>query len=207
MSEGTIRQPLPAKPAGPDVEAKLLALEDEAFRQIVDDDLRDFEHSGAYAMALRSPAIVDRWHSTLTAMLKSVDGQLAARGLDWEATRARIAKERLDIEADDGLMPDEREAKLIAKDREHEDEREQYAKSRAGTMRFKTGLEEWLVDARRIKQGLTDRLYDSVVTRERNYYAERARSLEEGITQHQKVVIASSLPTEADEALWSLLQT
>jgi hypothetical protein len=197
---GTVRNPAPMN-----MESELLKMDDEDFRNIVDADLRDFDHSGKWALGLRSPAVVERWHATLTAMLKSVEGQLAAREADWTSTKARLSKERIEVESDGGLMESEFQQKMTALDLEFETEREKHFKTKAGTMRFKTGLEEWLVEAGRIRDSITDKLYESVVSRERNYYAERARALEDGITQHQKMVQASSVPSEADEKLWSLL--
>lgn len=169
---------------------KIAALDDEDFRELVDRDLRR-ENTDAEAAALRAPALVDRWYSVLVGMAKSVDGQLAAKKQDYEAQKARMRG--LFVEAENALAEAKikrdnaaihnAEARTRTLRQEWQAVTEKYARSRAATLRFKSGLEETMVEARALRNKVRNRLFEHVVADERNHYAERVRTLEQAIAE------------------------
>jgi hypothetical protein len=169
---------------------EIARLPDEDFRALVDRDLRR-ENTEEEAQALRSPELVHRWYTILVAMSKSVDGQLAAKRQDYEAQKARlrgkfvqeegvIADAKLQHDASRQLAAEERVRQLRE---EWALTSERYARSRAATLRFKSGLEETLVEARMFRDQIRDVLYDSVITEERDRLARRVRELEDELEQ------------------------
>lgn len=177
----------------------LSALDDEAFRKLVDQDLRGRSPEDV-RQALRSPENVDRWFSALLAMTKSVEGQLAAKKTDWSTTRNRF---QVDISlASTRIQSDRLKVQL-------QEERERYNKWRAGILRFKTGLDEFLADARRLRDASKDSSYDRVMEDERLRLTKRIRLLEEGIRSHRDTILSDELSDddheEADEELWNLI--
>lgn len=169
---------------------QIAELNDEDFRDLVDRDLRR-ENTDAEAAALRSPALVDRWYSVLVGMLKSVDGQLAAKKEDFEAHKARIKAQFVEAEqalAEARIKRDNArihaaEARNRTLRQEWASITEKYSRSRAATLRFKSGLEETMVEARAIRDKVQNRLYEHVVAQERNHYAERVQTLEKAIAE------------------------
>jgi hypothetical protein len=194
---------------------RMAALPERQFRAIVDRDLRrrEAEADGDTPLdeiesrALRSAALVDRWLTALLAASKSVEGQLSARKMDYDATKAQLRRqiERLEHKETHGGLTDQEDAEL----REARDKmlaaKERYSRSRSGTLRFKSGLDEWIVEARGIRDGFRDRLYDTVVVEERNRLAQRVRVLEDGIRVHRDTFPDDDEPTDADEELWALI--
>jgi hypothetical protein len=193
--------------------ARLLAMNKDKFQAVVDRDLRrrqnpDDRRAELESRALRTPAVVDRWLAALTGASKSVEGQLAARALDYDAERAELQLLIAQFEdrvAEGGKLSDDDERELRAARRRLFEIRAEYSRSRAGTMRFKSGLDEWIVEATSIRNSLRDRLYDTVVTEERNRLAERVRALEEAIRSHRDAFPEEDEPTDADEDLWNLV--
>lgn len=193
----------------------LVELDDEKFRKLVDQDVRrrDGEGDLELAQALRSPALVRRYYTMLVRTLKSVEGQLAARETDYEARRARL-KAKLSIaqsQLKSATTDEDRnkaQSKVVNLTAEIETEKSKHLLDRGKTLRYKTGLDMALVEIRSILDGLHDDMYDTIVARERNHYAERCRQLEDAIRQHQTEVLADDEdePFEADMKLWSSLQ-
>lgn len=168
----------------------ILQMDEDDFRELVDRDLRR-KNTEEEAQALRSPALVDRWHSVLVAMSKSVDGQLSAKRQDFEAQKARLKKELLLCDSETAEAREVKDqARLRASAARAQKLREEwaglterYSKERASTLRFKSGLDETLVESRLYRDRTRDRLYEHVVTEERNRYAERVRHLESALKQ------------------------
>lgn len=171
---------------------QIAALSEEDFRSLVDRDLRR-EDTEDEAAALRSPELVHRWFTVLVAMSKSVDGQLAAKRQDFEAQKARLKGEFVHAE---GLLAEARhgrepeaiyaaENKIRRLRQEWAQMTERYARSRAATLRFRSGLEETIVEARLFRDQIRDVLYDSVVTEERDRLAARVRELEAVLAQKE----------------------
>ena len=167
---------------------EIAALNEEDFRELVDRDLRR-ENTEEEALALRSPALVDRWHTVLVSMSKSVDGQLSAKRQDFEAHKARLKSQLLRADEELGLARADHDRDRIAdvekRARKLREEwaaaQERYSRSRAATLRFKSGLEETLVEARLHRDKTRDRLYDTVVSQERNRLATRVRRYESAL--------------------------
>jgi hypothetical protein len=175
---------------------RLMHLPEDEFRDIVDADLRRRARRDD-AEALRSPELVDRWFAALTAMAKSVEGQLAAREEDF---RSRTAA----VKAEMGLaVNDEQVADLRVKLHMMQAD---YSRGRSGTLRFKSGLEEWIIEARYLRDNQRGRMYDSIVAEERNHALARVRELEAAIQEHRDNFGPDDDVTPEDEKLWQVLR-
>jgi hypothetical protein len=209
---------------------KLDKLTDDEFRALCDADLRRKAPKSTVILrkqlsdALREPQNVERWFSVLVRMAKSVDLQLAARHQDYRGKLAELQceLERLTARQAAGepiLDPDTNEplsatrgAEVVTSKRMRmHNLTAEYAKTRASTLRFKTGLEDGLLEARFARDQLRSALYNSAIVAERNHYAFRATTLERAIREHRDVVEASDADdgtTEvADQQLWTALDT
>lgn len=188
-----------------DLARGLLALDHMSFRKEVDRDLRPLDQDAspgqaekwkARHAALRSPACVDRWFMALSQMSKSVDGQLAAKADDYEAKRAEIRGQLVGATG-----PQEKGLR-----RSLETLKSEYSRARANTLRFKTGLDEALIEARSLRDSVRDRLYDSVVAEERNFYARRVTALQDAIRAHQDAFTEGDIdPEPHDLHLWAVI--
>lgn len=199
---------------------RLAGLPAQAFRQIVDQDLRVERRPGSNpsqqqrvtAAALRSKDLVERWHTILLQMLVSVEGQLASAQEDQTAAQARFRREtdRLEreVQVKRGPAREAASRKLQEKQTEWLLTREKYATARAGRLRFKSGLDEWLIEARSLRDQYRATMYDSVVTEERNHYARVAGDLRGAISEHREAILADDAlePSAADERLWEHLR-
>lgn len=155
----------------------LMATPDEEFRVLVAEALKvgNHDYSGPLTPevvdALKSPEVVNRTYLTLIAMKKNVEGQLAAKRADYVRERSRLH---------DG-------PNLRAKEQE-------YHSWRAGALRFKSGVEEFMVSVR----GKRERPDD-------NYYL-AYETLRQAILTHKSAVLLAlehDEDTDADEALWT----
>lgn len=187
----------------------LLEMSDKEFRDIVDQDLRkDSSNKRARAelpegvsAALRDSRVASRWLTHLSQMQRTVEGTLAAREAESESKRADLR--RAVIEAEDNLEPT---AHLRAK---LEEEKKNYLYTRAGTLRFKSGLEEVLLEARAIVEKHDVEAYRSQVFKERNAYASRVEELEEAIREHKRSFYDEEddlEPSDTDLKLWGTVQ-
>lgn len=174
---------------------------DEVFRQLVDDDLRG-RNDPVIRAALRSSENVDRWFSVLLSISKSVEGQLAARKADWETKRTRLLTDIQLLEGtDDRVATNELKVQL-------QEEREKYTRWRAGIIRFKTGLDVWLAEARHLRDASRDGMYQRVTEDERIKLATRVHALEDGIRHHRDIILSDVSDDDhedADEDLWGLI--
>lgn len=188
---------------------RLAVMDDRGFRQEVDADLRrpgardnrrEYEIRRA---ALRSPELVDRWNTTLMTMSKSVEGQLASKQEDHEAAKAEL-RQRIALLAKDPSRADE----LFQARQEWEQIKKDYATARAQMLRFKTGLDEWVIEARALRDASRATMYDSVVAEERNYYAAQVQMLRAAIDAHRTEILEDEdyEPSSADERLWACLR-
>lgn len=160
-------------------ELDLMALPDDVFRSYVDEAVRghpDDEGTQALRSRLREPEVVERTHLCLVSMKKSVEGQLAAR-------RADFVKERGTLRSN---PPGQRAA----------DER--YHTWRAGALRFKSGVEDFMLTVRGSREKPTGESY---------YLAYQTLRL--AIEKHKDAVefaLANDRDTDdADALLWSVL--
>lgn len=130
---------------------------------------------------------MERLYTTLLSMQKSVEGQLAARKEDMEAARLGSLAQG----------PDALPAWL--------DEKAKYAKWRAGSIRFKVGLEQALMevrhlrDAQRLSRGL---LFEDEASHRLNV---RVQLLEAAIKKHREGFDDDDDPSDNDLELWAHL--
>ncbi len=165
------------------MEEFLLDCSDADFRDVVNRDLRK-QTTPDESAALRSTEVVDRWYGYLVATSKNVDGQLSAARQDWRATKAR-----LQIKMDNATTAEDK--RRIR--REWAESEERFAFTRVGVLRFKSGLDEWIIHARTLRSST------EVTT------THRLRELEQAIADHQASFPGEDEPSSADEQLWKLL--
>lgn len=187
-----------------DAIAELAGWDDETFREEVNADLRfsqaedDPVRYRLRRAALRSPDLIDRWYTCLLMIAKSVEGQLAALQEDHEAEKADLRRQMLEAEqtGNDKVM--------FQVQRKREQAKARFSRARAGKVRFKTGLEEWVIEARGLRDRLRPSMYDSIVADERNHYAAEALRLRNAIRDHQTTLLSDDTldPSPADEKLW-----
>jgi len=141
------------------IEDDLLAMPDDEFVAVVNQDLRKAAPPATVA-ALRSSAVFDRWWGQLVAFSKSSEGVLGARREEYLASHAnvlgRIKKAQKDLARNKRLGNTERveaaEDKLSALDDELYRLLEDYHHGRAGSLRFKSGLDEWMAHAASLRR-------------------------------------------------------
>lgn len=177
---------------------RLADLDDTTFRAEVDADLRSARTRNPKAItraaALRSNDLVDRWYTTLQMMSVSVEGQLAAAQEDHAAERAALRSR----------MASASHREQPALQEQWEESKGRFSRARAAKLRFKSGLDEWIVEARSLRDSLRDSMYDSIVAEERNHWAERYRVLHDAVAAHEAATLADDLePTEQDTKLWA----
>lgn len=188
---------------------ELLAMDDKEFRQVVDQDLRkDSSNKRARAdlpegvsKALRDPDVAKRWLNHLSQMQRTVEGTLAAREAESESKRANIRQQIFEAEAN--REPTAHLRALM------EEEKKNYLYSRAGTLRFKSGLDETWLEARAIVERYDTEAYRNQVFKERNNFAARTEELEKAIREHKEDFYAEEddlEPSKADLRLWGLVR-
>lgn len=161
---------------------KLLAMPELDFRSIIDDDTRD-KVSAELAAGLRSPQVVGRWYEALMAMQMSVEGQLAAKTAE---SKGRVAH----------LKAQGKDATLV------QFEQAKFERWKAGAIRFKSGLEQKLLEAKRILRDANDPLISDRTAEERNRALARVALLEDAIRRHRDAFPREDDPSDADEELW-----
>lgn len=164
--------------------AELLSLSDEAFQKLVEIDMRRPDDGEELRAALRDREVIDRTYSTLLTMQKKVEGTLAARRQDMEALRARCL------------------AKGPRGKAEWDQASEKHAAQRAGSLRFKVGLEESLMDVRRLRENHRSVLFENEANA-RLY--QRVSALEAAIRKHRGTFEADDEPSDDDVELWAWL--
>ena len=190
----------------------IATVDDDEFRRLINEDIRRKDGEGDLRLAavLRSPELAPRYYANLVRTLKNVEGQLAARESEYEALRARL-KAKLGIaQSKEVDHPDEEERRkahgqVVNLTAQLETEKSKYLTTRTKSLRYKTGLDMALVEIRSIIDSQHDDLYDTFVARERNHLAERVRTLEAAIRNHQTAMIAEGDAGETDELLWKVL--
>jgi hypothetical protein len=125
-----------------------------------------------------------------------VEGQLAAKGAEARAAQAEF---RARLEAGDD---EPRRIRVEMLKREARDEA-----WKAGALRFKTGLEERLGEARRVLHDLDDPLVNVAerITEERNRALVRVALLEQAIRRHRDTFPDEDDPSDADLELWQMV--
>ena len=160
----------------------LLGMSDDEFRAFVDRDLRKDSREQmdpAYREALRSPEVVERWLSFLIRMSKSVEGTLASRHEDHEAQKAALR-----------ASPGDKHIRLLSLSAD-------YHKRRGSTLRFKAGLDEWIIEARTTRDSYRDDAFGVL---------SRVVQLEAAIASHRSTSEDEGLePEPNDLELWAIL--
>lgn len=153
----------------------LLAIPEADFRSIVDDAIRG-HLTTEMAERLKSPEIIERTYLTLVSIKKNVEGQLAAKRADYIKNRSLMHGDTVGLRATE----------------------EAYQTWRAGALRFKSGVEEFMVSIRvlREKSGLSE-----------NFYM-RYQELKQAVVQHRDHWCDDKCADEctADKALWKVLE-
>ena len=144
----------------------LINMPEEQFRSIVDKEVRGTLDAATGEM-LRHPRLVDRWYYALVSMKKSVESQLSSK-------RSDILKVPGPVNSRSSEWSD-------------------YHRWKAGAIRFKSGVEDRLLEIRRTHGRPTD----------------RAAQLEQAILDHKSKVLADFAPDEvsdADTGLWHVVE-
>jgi len=121
---------------------QLLSITNPEFHGVVNDDVRS-QTDPETAEALRSPEVFDRWWSTLLGMSKSIDGQLGAR-------REEFLSQVIELKEQIRTTPSETEVSVL--ETRLSKISANYHRGRAGSLRFKSGLDVWLVEAALIRR-------------------------------------------------------
>lgn len=167
----------------------LRGLDDADFAALVDRAVRG-DLDEATAESLKDPQTLDRSYLALVTMKKSVEGQLAAKKADYVRN---VAKTR-------------QEARL----RQIE---EQYRQWRGGALRFKSGVETWLMILRQARQQTMPDLSHSLIReldkQERNKFMTAYDQLRSAVAEHRDHICDSSCDAEcvADVKLWQAIQS
>lgn len=182
-------------------QTNLMELNDVQFRRLVDLDLRR-KAEPAVAAALRSDSqIVDRWFFVLQSILLSTEGQLAGRKADQEAKEER-ARRLL------SKPPRTDARKKIIRERLSIDRQEE-ARWRSRVLRFKSGVEEYLNEAERLREQFRAQDTTGVVAleKERNRAIHQLIVLQDAIRAHRDHICDERCDDEciADQALWDLV--
>lgn len=171
----------------PTAEQLLAGVDDEAFRAAVDVDLRRKAPHGV-ADALRSAGLRRRWLSTMIAMQRKVEGSLAGRREEFMSYVADYERRLADLEQGRQRARGRARTALNRSIHELKGERQRheakYREARAGAIRFKTGLEEWIIEARRL------------------CYGDDVDGLIAQIERHREATLANGGPSDADRELW-----
>lgn len=154
---------------------ELLALTNDAFRDLVDLDIRGRSDEATFT-ALRSALVVDRWYMTLVGMKKSVEGTLAAkqndRRIELKALRRKLANTGTAQAAE----------KVQA---EIDGVEDRYLRWRGGALRFKTGVEQSLAEAAWRRRILVTGHAATLMREERDGLDERLRALVKAVRNHR----------------------
>lgn len=176
----------------------LLGFADEDFQDVVDGEVRRV--GGRYLKGLLSdPALIERWRLALVQMKKNVESQIGARSDDVKALFIEIDNpERCDGE--ERLSP--AELREVRTER-HRAANADFVKWRAGAKRFKLGVEERLLEIRRIRVANGDfKANDHALA------LYMIQTLVDGIESHRAQMLADYQDDEisdVDKELWKLI--
>lgn len=166
-------------------------LSNDEFFRIVNADIRNQASSMEYECLRTDPVLVDRWHSTLSAMKKSVENQFSAKDSETKALRAELEAR--------GDHDGARQALI------------DHLKWKAGVTRFKTGLEEKLAESSWRMRAVGSGLLAETLRQERNLLAQRNIQLKQFLVQlldkvdaHRDGLDEEDNFSKADLELWEL---
>jgi hypothetical protein len=153
-----------------------IAINSENFREVVEAEIRG-EVSQAQAKWLREPQNVERWYWDLIAVKKNIESQLGSRKAYLLASK--------------GLS-----------DEQLKEKKQDFYLWKAKILRFKSGTEERIIEARQLRR--TSWLREDVILEERNAALETVSILRSAIYAHQQAN-RNMDPTSADQKLWNML--
>lgn len=176
---------------------KLLDLTEPDFRALVDREVRGVSGTTDMTPAeiaqlrkeleelaplLRDPQIIERWHLALIQMKKSVESQLSSRRSDQVKYIHTLSRQQYERKLAD------------------------YHKWRAGAVRFKSGVEDRLLEIRSARHhSFPDA---QVIEEQRNWALTMNHQLVTGILEHKNTVLKEYADdvSEADVQLWGLVK-
>lgn len=173
-------------------DVKLEDLPDEEFRDLVDREIRkdhpntstaEKARLNALSPKLRYPTVIDRWIMVLEIMKASAETQLGAKRSELKKLHGRVSEE------------------------EYISRLRTYQGWKAGNVRFLNSVQQRLLEARwHRSRDLGAKIFPSRMVEERNQASQSVLVLAEAIESHRQTVLAEYDPTEADEALWAVIQ-
>lgn len=179
-----------------DPPSALLDLTERDFYNIVDRDVRGRLESGL-ARKLRDPLVIERWYQTLLRMKKTVEGTIAAK-------KAETRGQRIELDVFGSTTVDGVEQSFDDPQLEIARIHSEFLKWKAGSIRFKVGVEERLTEVSWRRKLVVSQLILSVAQVERNEFAAEVMRLRKAIEQHRSEIDRDDA-TEQDEALWSII--
>jgi hypothetical protein len=173
---------------------RIIDLPQEEFRRLVDDDTRG-KAPASLSAQLRAPDCAPRWYRTLRAMQQSVEGQLASKNSESDAVMLEY-KAKLELLGDDDVQ----RALIIA---EMQRRKARDKTWRAGALRFKSGLEDKLLEARQL---MPDDMISERIADERNRALGLVVNLKHAIQRHHDDFPKDEEPSDSDLELWRVLE-
>lgn len=153
----------------------LITLSNAQFKEVVDREVRDGLDETA-AKALRTD-VAERWYMALIGIKQSVESQLAAKASDLK--------------------------KLDPTTPEYPPAYREYHRWRAGALRYKSGIEERIGEARPLRDALYENQYPAILKAERNEAHRETLRLREAIREHRRQVTREFDPNGFDQQLWA----
>lgn len=194
---------------------RLNELSFDEFKRLVERDVKGqlaAKEQGVPAL-LRDPEVVERWCAALSALLRSVEGQLSTQQADMrgrlefhsrKAESAREALEELVIRGDESKISQGRD-----RVRTHEQAaaqiRQTFWEDRMRKLRFRSGVAEQYVEAKALRDQLDRWARLRMVTEERNAVIADLTSLRCAVSLHRSRVMDDSMTLDADvidDLLW-----
>lgn len=153
----------------------LATMSNSQFKDVIDKEVRD-GLDDVSSKALRTD-VPERWYTALVAIKQSVESQLAAKSSDVKQ-----------------LDPTTPEYTAAYRD---------YHRWRAGALRFLSGIDTRISEARPLRNALYDNQYSEILKAERNAAYRETLQLREAIRCHRRKVTEEFDPNEFDQALWA----
>lgn len=165
------------------------------FRAVVEADMRrrpEEREGNPESVALRSePDAIERWYRVLVSMKSSVESQLGARKLE-------LNNAKRDLE-DKGVPMGSPEWNAL---------QSEFDRWKAGSLRFKAGMEAALEEARTARNTLFNRARELIAVDERNEALHQTMTLINAIKAHRDHLCADRCTDDfcvADEELWAFV--
>jgi len=171
--------------------AAVLALSREAFADLVDRDVRGRAPADA-AAALRTPEVAERWYQQLVASKKSAESQLAARSSETKANRLAL------LAAAETAVSEAQARDLRRRSLEVQ---EAHLRWKAGTIRFRAGVEASLSEASVLRR-VSPTYLPVALLDERAQLLQAVATLRAAIQTHRDSFAGEDEPDEADRELW-----